>query len=244
MKNYITAIVFSLSIVLSSYFLADAYLNRSKIKEGSISVTGLGKADIVSDLIVWEGTFLSKSMDLKEAYRKLKDDKVDVTEYLKSKGINGQEIVFNSVTMDKKFNAKYNNAGKYSGDEFVGYELSQNVKIESKDVEKVEQLAREITELLNQGILFYSKPPRYYYTKLADLKIEMISKATEDAYLRAKTISQFSKSKIEKLLTAKMGIFQITGQNSNEDYSWGGTFNTSSKNKSASITMKLIYSTE
>jgi len=36
-----------------------------------------------------------------------------------------------------------------------------------------------------------------------------------------------------------MGIFQITGQNSNEDYSYGGAFNTSSKNKTASITVNL-----
>ena len=40
-----------------------------------------------------------------------------------------------------------------------------------------------------------------------------------------------------------MGIFQITGQNSNETYSWGGTFNTWSKEKTASITMKLDYET-
>jgi len=39
-----------------------------------------------------------------------------------------------------------------------------------------------------------------------------------------------------------MGIFQITGQNSGEDYSWGETFNTASKAKTASITMKLDYS--
>ena len=38
-----------------------------------------------------------------------------------------------------------------------------------------------------------------------------------------------------------MGIFQITGQNSGEEFSWGGTFNTESKNKTASITMKLTY---
>ena len=43
------------------------------------------------------------------------------------------------------------------------------------------------------------------------------------------------------LKVAKMGIFQITGQNSNEDYSWGGAYNTSSKEKTASITMKLTY---
>ncbi|MEL6974922.1 MAG: SIMPL domain-containing protein, partial [Bacteroidota bacterium] len=37
------------------------------------------------------------------------------------------------------------------------------------------------------------------------------------------------------------GVFQITGQNSGEDYSWGGAYNTASKNKTASITMRLEY---
>ena len=59
----------------------------------------------------------------------------------------------------------------------------------------------------------------------------MISKATEDARLRAEKIAEFSGGKLGKIVSAKMGVFQITGQNSNEDYSWGGTFNTSSKEK-------------
>ena len=54
-------------------------------------------------------------------------------------------------------------------------------------------------------------------------------------------IAEFSGGKLGKLESAKMGIFQITGQNSKENYSWGGTFNTSSRNKTASITMKLTY---
>jgi hypothetical protein len=69
----------------------------------------------------------------------------------------------------------------------------------------------------------------------------MISKATEDARIRAEKISEFSGGKLGKLESAKMGVFQITGQNSKEDYSWGGTFNTSSREKTASITMKLVY---
>jgi hypothetical protein len=76
---------------------------------------------------------------------------------------------------------------------------------------------------------------------LADLKIEMISKATEDARTRAEQIAINSGGKLGKLISAKMGIFQITGQNSNEDFSWGGTYNTESKEKTASITMKLDY---
>jgi hypothetical protein len=69
----------------------------------------------------------------------------------------------------------------------------------------------------------------------------MISKAKEDARLRAERIAESSGSKLGNLISANMGIFQITGQNSTEDYSWGGTFNTSSKEKTASITMRLSY---
>ena len=119
--------------------------------------------------------------------------------------------------------------------------MTQSVQIESNKVEKIEKISREVTELLNEGVNFYSEAPRYYYTRLADLKIEMISKATEDARIRAEKITAYSNGKLGALQAAKMGIFQITGQNSDENYSWGGTFNTSSKDKTASITMKLVY---
>ena len=130
---------------------------------------------------------------------------------------------------------------RFVGSEFTGYTLNQSVEIDSKEVEKVERISREITELLNQGIQLYSSAPRYYYTRLDELKIEMISQATENARLRAEKIATNSKSELDELVVAKMGIFQITGQNSNEDYSWGGAYNTTSKEKTASITMKLTY---
>jgi len=127
------------------------------------------------------------------------------------------------------------------GQTFTGYQLNQSLVIESKEVEKVEKISREITELLNQGIAFYSQQPRYYYTDLESLKLEMIAKATEDARIRAERISENSGASLGNLISANMGVFQITGQNSGEDYSWGGAFNTSSKNKTASITMKLVF---
>jgi hypothetical protein len=119
--------------------------------------------------------------------------------------------------------------------------LTQAVQIESGEIDKIEALSREITELLNQGVPFYSKAPRYYYTQLADLKIELISKASEDARIRAEQIAKNSGTKLGELRDARMGVFQITGQNADEDYSWGGTFNTSSRNKTASITVKANY---
>lgn len=240
MKKNITAVIFAIAIIISAYLLGNSIINRNKV-DGSIAVTGLGKADFTSDLIVWEGSFSKESYNLQEAYQDLEKSKEVITNYLLSKGITTEELVFNAVTSHKNTRSKYSENGKYIGDEFLGYILTQRLQIESNDVEKVEKVSREITELLNKGIEFYSQSPRYYYTKLADLKIEMISKATEDARIRAEKIAENSGSGLGNLISAKMGIFQITGQNSNEDYSWGGTYNTSSKEKTASITMKLNY---
>ena len=240
MKSNLNALIFGIAIVAASYFLGNAYVERTQTK-GKIQVTGLGTKDFISDLIVWDGQFIVINPELENAYDMLKHNKKIVKAYLQEKGISEDEIVFNAVELTKQTKSKYTENGKYIGDEFVGYLLRQPVTIESKQVEKMEKVSREITELLNKGVVFYSEPPRYYYTKLKDLKIEMISKATEDAHLRAEKIAKFSGCELGALKSAKMGVFQITGQNSKEDYSWGGTFNTSSKAKTASITMKLIY---
>ena len=240
MKSNSTAVIFGLAIVLASIFLGNAYVNRNK-QNGKIQVTGLGEKDFSSDLIVWEGSFGVENKELKMGYANLEGDKEMIKRYLLSKGVKEENLVFTAVKTRAQSKRNYSVDGKYIGDEFTGYELKQSILIESHEVDKIEKISREITELLNKGVNFYSRSPRYYYTKLADLKIEMISKATEDARLRAEKIAEFSGGKLGKIVSAKMGVFQITGQNSNEDYSWGGTFNTSSKEKTASITMKLVY---
>lgn len=237
--RYLSAIIFSIAIVVAAYFLGNAYLKRAQ-PQGLISVTGSGSENFTSDLIVWEGQFSRMSEDLKQAYEQLNADKETVRKYLTDNGIKAENFIFNSVQTIEQRENQYQD-GNYVGSVFKGYELRQSVKIESKDVELIENVSREITELLNRGVQFNSTPPRYYYTKLADLKIAMISKATEDARLRAEKIAENSGGALGELNDAAMGVFQITGQNSGEDYSWSGSFNTQDKKKTASITMRLDY---
>lgn len=240
--KYLTAIIFSIAIVLAAYLAGNAYVERAN-PPGSIHVTGSGSKNFTSDLIVWEGTFSRFNTNLQKAYENLNADKEVVKKYLLEKGINPENIVFNSVETRERTENQYQD-GNYIGSIFIGYDLIQNVKIESNQVELVENVSREITELLNKGVQFNSTPPRYYYTKLADLKIEMISKATEDAKLRAEKIAVNSGGELGDLKSAGMGVFQIIGQNSGEDFTWGGAFNTSSKKKTASITIDLTYEIE
>lgn len=236
----INALIFSLAIVGSAFLLGNAYMQRSQTK-GTVNVKGLGTIDFTSDLIVWEGSFDAANVEMQGAYSELNRNKETIKNYLISKGIAAESIVFEAIRTSYVYEDNYSPEGKYIGQKKIGFRLSQDVKITSHDVETVEKVSREVTELLNQGINFYSNPPSYYYTKLADLKLELIEKATDDAYTRAEKIAKNSGSKLGKLIDARMGIFQITGQNSNEDYTWGGAFNTSSKLKTASITVNLEY---
>jgi uncharacterized protein len=240
MKTNTNSIIIALAVIISAFLFSNAFKNRNQSSD-TISVTGLGKKDFVSDLIVWSGSFSKKSITLKEAYASLDADREKIKAYLLSKGINSSEIVFSAVNFNKDFDFTYNENGTTKQQIFTGFTLTQTVTVQSKEVNKIEEISRQSSELINSGIEFYSNPPEYYYTKLAELKIQMIAEATKDANARAKSIATNAGAGLGKLKKSDMGVFQITGQNSSEDFSYGGSFNTTAKNKTANITVKLVY---
>lgn len=240
MKNIAAVLVIALAVVISAFLLSDAFRNRNS-NEDTISVTGLGSKDFISDLIVWRGSFSKKNMALKDAYAELDKDREIIRNYFSTKGVKMDDVVFSAVQINKDFQFQYDENGNTRQQIFTGFTLTQNVQIESKEVDMLEKISREVSELINSGVEFYSYPPEYYYTKLAALKIEMIAEATKDAHARAKSIAENADSGLGKLKKSDMGVFQIIAQNSSEDYSWGGSFNTASKKKTANITVKLVY---
>lgn len=240
LKNNLNIIILSIAMVICAYLFSNAFQNRNKSSD-TISVTGLGKKDFVSDLIVWNESFSKKNSTLKEAYASLDTDRDKIKNYLTGKGIKLAEMVFSAVNFNKDFETTYNENGTTRQQIFTGFTLTQSVNIQSKDVNKMEEISRQSTELINSGVEFYSSAPEYYYTKLAELKIKMIAEATKDASTRAKSIAKNADANLGNLKKSDMGVFQIIGQNSSEDFSYGGSFNTSSKNKTATITVKLVY---
>lgn len=243
MKIVTAAAVCGLAVIIAFLIAGSAIKYRSKSTE-TIVVTGLAEKDFISDLIVWKGSYSRKSLELKNAYASLKQDENIIRQYLRGKGISDAEMVFSSVEINKEFSERTDENGRRLGQEFTGYNLTQTVKVESNNVDKIEKISREVTELIESGIEFNSSPPAYYYSKLSDVKIDLLGKASIDARARAESIAKNSGSNLGKLRKANMGVFQITGKNSNEDYSYGGTFNTSQKNKTGSITIRMEFATD
>jgi len=240
MKNYIGTLIISLCIVIGVLIAASAYKYKYLSAE-TITVTGLAEKNFTSDEIVWSGNFTRTGLDLRSAYNELKEDENIIHSYFNTNGIHDSALVFSSVDIRKNFDNKTDENGRTIGSVFTGYTLTGTVTVRSNNIAQVEKLSREATNLLEKGIEFSSTPPSYYYRKLNDLKINLLAKAAGDAKLRAQTIAKNSDISLGALKTASMGVFQITGKNLNEDYSYGGAFNTSSKEKTASITLKVEY---
>lgn len=237
----IVAFIFSAAII-GAVWIGGHYLNKARGHAKTVSVVGMAERDFESDLIVWRMSFDVLNMDMKSGYNEIKDVNKTVRDYLVSKGVSENEIDFQAITCDKETEYHYNTETHQSYYTFAGYRLTQDVRVESNDVDKVEKISREIAELLDKGIQMNTNNLSYYYTKLSDLKIEMLAEATENARNRAETIAKSAKARLGSLQTANMGVFQITAPNSSdEEYSWGGTFNTTSKKKRASINMRLTY---
>ncbi len=239
MKN-VKHFVIALAIIICAIVLGRAYTYKYRSQD-TIVVTGLGETEFVSDLIVWAGSLTAESQSAAAGYAQLEANKQKVQKYLTEKGIPADAVVFGFVDVDKQYESVYSANGNWAGQRFTGYMLRQRFTVESTDVEKVEVVSREISSLIAQGVSIEAYAPDYYYTKLDDVKMGLIETASADARTRAEKIASNAGTKIGRVASARMGVFQITGANSNEEFSAGGSFNTSSRTKKARITMRIEY---
>ncbi len=240
-NNYLfnagTALAFGL--VISSIILGWSY---TRIKKGdeAITVTGSARKRIKSDLVVWSAGISSQSAKLADAYRQLSDNIPRIKQYLASKGIAENQMTVSSIssTTLHERDAQGNESSA-----ITGYSLHQQVEVKSNDVERIAQIARESTELINQGILLESSAPQYSYTQIGDLKIAMLGEAARDAKTRAEQIASSTGNKIGTVRSAKMGVMQITAADSTE-VSDSGISDTTSIDKDMTAVVNVSFAVE
>lgn len=241
-KNIVFALIIGICIVAASISLGWGLAHFRSGVEHSISATGSSNMNFESDLIVWRGNFSALAETSEDAYQQLQQDADTVKKYLNENGIDDSEISFSSVYIYHETRDIYDDNGNYRGSEFVGYDLNQTVTVSSSNLDVVEKVSTNISSLLASGIQFTSGAPEYYYTKIDDLKLELIEKATENAKQRVDIMASKAGAKVGKLSSSSLGVFQITAMNTGaSSYSYDGCLDTSSRMKTASITVKLTY---
>lgn len=231
-----TGVAIAIGLVLSSAIFG-WFFAKSKKGDDAITVTGSAKKRIKSDLVVWSAGVSSESAQLSDAYKQLSENVPRIKSYLVSKGIPEDQMTVSSITTTtlKKQDANGNETS-----EITGYSLRQSIDVRSTEVEKIAKIAREATELINQGILIESNPPQYYYTQIGDLKIEMLGEAAKDAKIRAEKIAASTGNSIGAVKSARMGVLQITAADSTE-VSDSGIYSTETIDKDMTAVVNVSF---
>jgi hypothetical protein len=204
--RFLSGVALAAGLIVAAAIASSAVV-KVKTQEQMIAITGSAKRRIVSDSIVWRADVSTQATTMADAYAQVAKQVPLVVEYLKGKGIRGDQIVASAVRT-RAFHPRDERGAEIS-DRVTGYQMSQTITVRSEEVDKVTEVSRGATELINQGILLGSRDPEYHYTKLSDLKIEMLGEAAADARLRAEQIAASTGAKVGMLRSARMGVMQI-----------------------------------
>jgi len=224
------------SIIIALAFIICALIFSSTLKDiknlnQTIAVTGAAFKPIASDFAVWEGAITTSDINLETASVKLKNYREQVIKFFIKKGFNEKDFTIGPVNLNKN----------YDRDRvFNGYSLRQNFKIELDDVERITNLAKDVSELIENGVEVESWQPQYLFTRLNEVKLEMIQEATENAKLRAEQLAKTTGKKVGSPQSARVGVFQIRPSHSQEvsDY---GINDVRSINKEIACTVHISF---
>jgi uncharacterized protein len=202
-------------LVVSTMLATTAWL---KVRNTQlITVKGSARKNIKSDLVVWRGNFTTQAATLLEAQRNLMGDADKVAAFLQARAVTNFQ--FTPISIQEIQGSLETNGLKEQ--KILGYRLTQTVRIESADVERITSLDYESTALVKAGVLFTALPPQFIYTKADEAKVEMLTEATKDARVRAEQIAAQGGRSIARLQTAQMGVMQIAPIYSGQT-SWQG----------------------
>jgi hypothetical protein len=212
----IPSVILGLALIISTFIFSGTW-RKIKSENQIITVTGSAKSVIVSDLGILRGTLAVEAATAKDAYRELETQKPVLLAYLKSKGFTGDKVNYQTISTypNYNFNAQGQNIGVRS------FNASQTIDISSSDVNLIKAMSLEISSLVERGVSFQVNSPEYYYTKIGDIKIEIQAQAAKDAMTRGQRIAEATGRELGTLKSARMGVLQITPENSNVTSDYG-----------------------
>lgn len=205
-KILISAVVLSIGLILGGVFTG-YYYYKARLGVNFVTVKGLAEKNVKADLAVWDLKFVQTGDDAVVLQQKMNSQEKIITEHLKNLGFEDSEINIGRLDTNDL------TANPYNTNTNIHFILSQTITVKSNKVDLVKSSLGKMGALIEKGIIFdsqsYSSPVNYLFTKLNDIKPEMLSEATQNAKVAADEFAKNSGAKVGKIHTAQQGVFSI-----------------------------------
>ncbi|ABK82396.1 SIMPL domain-containing protein [Campylobacter fetus] len=195
------------SIVIAAVILAIGFSTIVK-SERSVSVRGLAEKEVLADLAVWQMSFSVGDNDLVELQKKVLEKTKIAENFLNKRGLNASDYTIQAPSITDNSINPYMDSQKIR----YTYIAKATLLIRTNKISEIKQAQRESLELASDNIAIsqdYENRIAFEFTKLNDIKPQMIAEATKNAKLAAEQFATLSGSEVGKIKKATQGLFSI-----------------------------------
>ncbi|MEQ8741930.1 SIMPL domain-containing protein [Parasphingorhabdus sp.] len=188
----------TIGLIAGGYLLGDGLL-RAKMADRSVTVRGLAERDVTADLATWTIAYSAQSTDLQSAQIDIDRDTTAITTFFKELGFKADAL--------KPTGA---NVNQYSNNGIPQYTIRQRLSLRTDDIDKAQAAVARQFDLVRRGVVLEDgSGMSYTFTKLDEIKPEMVAEATKDARKSAEQFAEDSGTDVGGIKSATQGYFSI-----------------------------------
>ncbi|WP_339826830.1 SIMPL domain-containing protein [uncultured Parasphingorhabdus sp.] len=188
----------TIGLITGGYLLGDGLL-RAKMADRSVTVRGLAERDVTADLATWTIAYSAQSTDLQSAQTDIDRDTTAITSFFKELGFKADAL--------KPTGA---NVNQYSNNGIPQYTIRQRLSLRTDDIDKAQAAVARQFDLVRRGVVLEDgSGMSYTFTKLDEIKPEMVAAATKDARKSAEQFAEDSGTDVGGIKSATQGYFSI-----------------------------------
>jgi uncharacterized protein len=192
--------------VLGAGLLVGRGFEQGRSADRYVTVKGLAETFVSADLAVWPLRTTATGNELGEVQGQIDAGLATITGFLREQGIAAEAIQPQRVEVTDLLAQPYRPEG-VGENRFI---LAQTVIVRTEQVALVAQLNQQTGELIRRGVVLVDTGgPIYLFTRLNEIKPELLAEATRNARAAAEQFAADSGSEIAEIRRAWQGLFEI-----------------------------------
>jgi len=199
----------AIGMIVGGYLLGNG-LVRARAADRSVTVRGLAERDVIADLATWTISYSETAADLTTAQTQADRDTAALRGFFKELGFPAETLQPTGV-----------NVSQYSDNGVPKFTVRQRMTLRSNDIKRTQQAVRRQFDLVRHGVVLEEGSAiAYTFTRLNDIKPEMVADATRDARASAEQFAKDSGTTVGTIKDATQGYFSVEARDG-ESGGWG-----------------------
>ena len=206
----VASLMLAVGLAVGGWFIGHGFAT-GRSADRFVTVKGLAERDVKADLALWPLRLIVGSNDLSQAQGTMARNTAEVLAFLARHDIDTTQAELQGFRVVDAFAQPYGGNAN-APNRFV---ITQTVMVRSSDPDGIFSASQDVGQLVDAGVVLSSGEewgpggPTFVFTRLNDLKPEMIAEATASAREAAQQFADDANSEIGGIRRANQGVFVI-----------------------------------